>query len=321
MMMQLKIWLALWMAVALCAAASAQVGVTGEATVEGMEQEAAEYERPEIAARNAIFERLDRAGDGYITYGEAVANPNLASQFEEIDADGDGRVSRAEFAAFEIDGIATPDPSGGQSQQAPASPPAQAPASSGGSGGGDAAGARPGAAAGEDAAANESAPNVLILRAEVATMAYDTVAALERHTMIPLAEPVGWAVFSAAPVTNELNPGTGMARHERGEVFFLNMTGVPHTDEPVRYVFTFKDENLFRQFRQGELDGQVLERARADGFMEAFQVSLADGMNVEPVEVASYDFALDTDLERALIGTPSVTAPLVDEDHVWTHDR
>jgi hypothetical protein len=286
--------------------AGAQVGVTGEAAVDGMEQEAAELEPPEIAARNAIFERLDRAGDGYITYGEALANPNLASEFEELDVDGDGRVSRTEFAAFEIEAIATPDRSGAERE---ASGKAAPRATSTGT---------PAEAAQQTEAA---APNVLVLRAEVATMAYDTVAALEQHTMIPMAEPVGWAVFSAAPVTNELNPGTGMARHERGEVFFLNMSGVQHSDEPVRYVLTFNDEGLFREFRQGALDGAVLERARADGFMEAFEVRLADGMTVEPVEMAGYAFALDTDLERALIGTPSRTGELVDEDHVWTHDR
>jgi hypothetical protein len=271
-----------------------------------MEREAAELESPEIAARNALFERLDRAGDGYITYGEALANPNLASEFEALDVDGDGRVSRAEFAAFEIEGIETPDRSGAQGEPTEKTAPRATPT---------------GERAAEPDQADPSAPNVLVLRAEVATMAYDTVAALEQHTMIPLAEPVGWAVFSAESVTDELHPGTGMARHEKGEVFFLNMSGVPHSDEPVRYVLTFNDENLFREFRQGELDGPVLERARADGFMEAFEVRLADGMSVEPVELAGYAFALDVDLERALIGTPSRTGELVDEDHVWTHDR
>jgi hypothetical protein len=328
--------LAVWLTVAalsLCCPAAADPGAADPGPG-AMADEAAERETAEIAARNVLFEALDGSGEGYVTRGEARAHPELAQQFEALDADGDGRISRAEFAAFETGDLAAPaaDAAGRSADQAPPDPqdppprpqhPAfQTPPASAAAG--DPAGAPPSQPAprpGEGPDDGESAPNVLALRAEVAAMAYETVDALETHTTIPLAEPVGWAVFSAVRLEDELAPGTGMARHGRGEEYFLFMSGVPHTDEIVRYVLSFDDEGLFRDFRQGQLDGPTLERARAQGFMEAYQVTVADGLEVQPIELGAFTFELDGELERALIGVPSVTEEFVDPADPWTRDR
>lgn len=289
-----------------------------EVGAEALEQEAEQFEDAEIAARNALFEKLDLSGDGYISRVEAMANEDLSAQFDALDRAGDGRISRAEFAGFDFElgtpeQPATPSAVGAAEQRATASSQQgdhEAEQTSGG------VAERPGARSPE-----EGAENVLILRAHVAEMAYETVSALGEHTLISVEEPVGWAVFAVDPPSPDLDPGVGMARHERGEVYFLAMRGVPYTDESVRYVLTFSDAGLFREFRQGAVDGPTLERARVDGFIEAYQINLAEQMEVQPIEVAAFEFDLDVQLERGLEVTPSRTAPLVDQDYVPTHDN
>jgi len=292
--------------------ARAEAGTGGD---DPLAREAAERGSPEIAARNALFEELDISGDGFVTRAESQALPELLQQFDDLDLDGDGRINRQEFAGFETDAIVTPrqarqqQPAGEQQQPAGEQQTRQGQP-------GAASPPRPGERPIED-----PAPNVLTLRAEVASMAYDTVEAIETHTTIAMAEPVGWAVFSAVGLTDELAPGTGMARHERGEVFFLFMSGLPPMEQDRRFVMTFRDEGLFRDFRQGQIDGPTLERARARGFMEAYQVTVADGLQVQPADVAGYAFELDDELERALIGVPSVTGGFIEPAAPWTRDR
>jgi hypothetical protein len=309
------------------AAAGALAEVHGAAD-DPLAGEAEERGSAEIAARNALFEELDMSGDGLITRAEAQAMPELLDQFDDLDRDGDGGISRQEFAAFETDAIVTPQqaqqtghqqaPQGQVGQQPGAAQQprtAQQPGAAEQSGG-VASLPRPG-----ETPRDEPAPNVLVLRAEVAAMAYETVEALETHTTIPMAEPVGWAVFSALELADELAPGTGMARHERGEEYFLYMSGLPPIEQDQRFVMTFRDEGLFREFRQGQLDGPTLERARAQGFMDAYQVTVADGLEVQPTDIGSFAFELDDELERALIGVPSVTEELVDPEDPWTWNR
>ncbi|MFU8816182.1 MAG: hypothetical protein ACNA7W_12605 [Pseudomonadales bacterium] len=295
-----------------------------------LEQEAERLDPVEIAARNALFEALDRAGDGYISRAEAMAHEDLAQQFEQLDADGDGRISRAEFAEFDVDLGTTEEPraepsrAGGmpsdqraweaatRKQREHGAAPTQQARSQDQVALEDRPGERPVEAGPE---------NVLIMRAQVANIAYETIDALQVHTLLSPEDAVGWSVFSADPPASYLSPGVGMARHERGEVYFLTMSGVPPTDDTVRYVLTFDDEDLFREFRQGQLDGPTLERARADGFMEAHQVTLAERMEVEPIGLAGYRFELDGQLERALVGVPSRTQPLIDEEEPRVHDN
>ena len=49
----------------------------------------------------ADMKTLDADGSGTISQEEAQANPAVAEQFTVLDANGDGQVDEAEFAAFE----------------------------------------------------------------------------------------------------------------------------------------------------------------------------------------------------------------------------
>jgi hypothetical protein len=315
----LSMYVPFFLAVALCLGAAA---VTSAAVDDGasdpLAREAAARDGAEIAARNALFEELDVNGDGFINRAEAQAMPELLGQFDELDQDRDGGISRQEFTAFETEAIVPPQRPPAEApgeRQLPAEPAAGQQTPGNAQHSGAASLPRPGEVPREG-----SAPNVLVLRAEVAAMAYDTVEALETHTSIPMAQPVGWAVFSAVELADELAPGTGMARHERGEEYFLYMSGLPPLEQDQRFVLTFSDEGLFRDFRQGQVDGATLERARARGFMEAYHITVADGLQVQPANVGAFRFELDDELERALIGVPSVTEELVDPTP-WTWDR
>ncbi len=87
--------------------------------------------------------RFDRNGDGFVSPGEAAAEPRLATRFSQIDADGDGRISEAEarFAAQRI-GQRNASPGGAVAQPGSSVVPmsageaARAPTPSAGRGGG-----------------------------------------------------------------------------------------------------------------------------------------------------------------------------------------
>jgi Ca2+-binding EF-hand superfamily protein len=49
----------------------------------------------------ADFAALDRDRDGAISRAEAAANPYLVDNWRRLDSDGDDRLDRAEFSAFE----------------------------------------------------------------------------------------------------------------------------------------------------------------------------------------------------------------------------
>jgi len=57
------------------------------------------------------FQSLDRDRDGYVSKAEAAAKPALASDYDNLDRNQDGRLDQAEFARFEAEGA-------GQSQGA-----------------------------------------------------------------------------------------------------------------------------------------------------------------------------------------------------------
>lgn len=50
-------------------------------------------------AQAAAFEDFDANQDGFISTEEAVASPALTEQFAVIDTDGDGQISKGEYAA------------------------------------------------------------------------------------------------------------------------------------------------------------------------------------------------------------------------------
>jgi hyperosmotically inducible protein len=52
-----------------------------------------------VAPPRADFLTLDRNRDGYISKVEALANPEVQKRFAAFDADKDGRLSEAEYAA------------------------------------------------------------------------------------------------------------------------------------------------------------------------------------------------------------------------------
>lgn len=55
------------------------------------------------AARSAatpVFERVDRNKDGFIDPREAAGAPGLAASLDKMDANGDGKLDRVEFARW-----------------------------------------------------------------------------------------------------------------------------------------------------------------------------------------------------------------------------
>ena len=55
---------------------------------------------------------MDKDADGKISKTEAGSNPELAKQFDKLDANKDGNLDQAEFAKFEAKGKATGKTSG-----------------------------------------------------------------------------------------------------------------------------------------------------------------------------------------------------------------
>ena len=55
--------------------------------------------RRDAAASQALFERLDKNRDGYLTGTELTSQEALTSNWLGVDRDGDGRISRDELTA------------------------------------------------------------------------------------------------------------------------------------------------------------------------------------------------------------------------------
>ncbi len=52
------------------------------------------------ADADAQFQQLDRTNKGYLTRTDVSASPTLAQRFAQFDANQDGKLDRAEFAAL-----------------------------------------------------------------------------------------------------------------------------------------------------------------------------------------------------------------------------
>jgi hypothetical protein len=67
--------------------------------------------RRDASASQALFERLDKNRDGYLTGAELTSHEALTTNWIAVDRDGDGRISRAEFTAVDSGTVAvTPRP-------------------------------------------------------------------------------------------------------------------------------------------------------------------------------------------------------------------
>jgi hypothetical protein len=55
--------------------------------------------RRDASASRALFDRLDKNRDGYLTGSELTSQEALTSSWLGVDRDGDGRISRDEFTA------------------------------------------------------------------------------------------------------------------------------------------------------------------------------------------------------------------------------
>lgn len=52
--------------------------------------------------KETAFRGLDKDGDGYLSRKEAAANQQVSANFHKADANRDGRLSRQEFNAVEL---------------------------------------------------------------------------------------------------------------------------------------------------------------------------------------------------------------------------
>ena len=59
------------------------------------------FEPRNDAAAQALFSRLDKNRDGYLTGTELTTGDALTSNWFAVDRDADGRISRAEFSVIE----------------------------------------------------------------------------------------------------------------------------------------------------------------------------------------------------------------------------
>jgi hypothetical protein len=50
-------------------------------------------------AHNVDWDRLDQNKDGFLSKNEVMGDPAVAQNFEKIDTDGDGKISREEWKA------------------------------------------------------------------------------------------------------------------------------------------------------------------------------------------------------------------------------
>lgn len=183
--------------------------------------------------------------------------------------------------------------------------------------------------AARDAAAQRAAdagaaddPNILETRTRVAAMAERAIELLESRMQLTGVE--GWAVFTGDAMPPDLDAGAGMAESIEGEPYFLRSPRADCLQQGYRHVLVFQDEDLFREFRQGRLDGAALERHRGrqpDAAVMALRFRPAEPPGLEPFRLDGCRFALHEELQRALVAKPSETEGLVEDNDVDVDDN
>ena len=84
-----------------CASAFAQQkpAASGEESASGGATAPRPSFRRDASASQALFDRLDKNRDGYLTGTELTSQEALAANWLGVDRDGDSRISREEFTA------------------------------------------------------------------------------------------------------------------------------------------------------------------------------------------------------------------------------
>ncbi len=169
------------------------------------------------------------------------------------------------------------------------------------------------------AATTPAGGNVLEAQGKVDAMANEAVDALK--SKVAMVGVVGWAVFSGDPMTASLQRGLGEARSVEGQAWYMRMSKPACISAGYREVLVFRDEGAFQEFRQGKLQGKALQKLHTGVPQEevvAFKFKpAADGGDVQlqPVDLSSCRFALQKDLQRALVAPPSSTKAMGGATH------
>ena len=62
--------------------------------------------RRDAGASQALFDRLDKNRDGYLTGSELTSQEALTANWLSVDRDGDGRIARSEFTVIDSGDVA-----------------------------------------------------------------------------------------------------------------------------------------------------------------------------------------------------------------------
>ncbi|HEX6321975.1 MAG TPA: EF-hand domain-containing protein [Burkholderiales bacterium] len=97
--MRFLLTLVLWVAASAWAQQQDPAAKTDEAASGGATAPSPSFRRDASASR-ALFDRLDKNRDGYLTGGELTSMEALTTNWISVDRDNDGRIARSEFTTI-----------------------------------------------------------------------------------------------------------------------------------------------------------------------------------------------------------------------------